>query len=180
LVVALLIVIFLVLPATLIVAWALTRSSTSEESHHGSFGLHQKGIDLTSSGSNPVDSPDSSNASQSGNNGGSAAYDPSLSGPKAFDFDAGFMTFLFTPELQTAIDDNTNSMLGELLTSPQYTEGSNISVEIPLLSDDDMAKITSAVTNAFNTYNVPLSDVVFFVYQPESGAQTFEISISLS
>jgi hypothetical protein len=163
LVAILVIVFFLLLPATIIAIWALTRGSASTELPLDTNGTYQNGSDSFSSEPTPVDTPD-----------------PSLDDLVSFDLDAGTMTFLFTPNLQDTLDSNVDTKLGELLTSLKNTDDAKIAVEIPLLSDTDTAILTTAILNAFNKHDVPLSDIVFFVYQPDTDIQTFEISISFS
>ena len=118
-------------------------------------------------------------APQNSDNDESTPLAPALTNTVNADFDAGTMTFFFTPNAQTSLDENTVSVIGELLLSPKNTEDSTIVVEIPQLDDDDMAVLTTAVINAFSAHEVPLSDIVFIIYQPEPDTQTFKINISL-
>jgi len=98
--------------------------------------------------------------------------------PVNIDLDAGNMFFMFSPETQTTLDSNTTSAIGQLLTSPKNTDTSKIAVEIPQLSDDEAAVLTTAITNALSTHGVPLTDVVFFVYQPDQDIKTYKINIA--
>jgi len=82
--------------------------------------------------------------------------------------------------LQTALDETSTIKIGELLFSPKNTEDSKISVEIPLLSDDDNLILTIAIVETFNKYEVSLSNVIFITYQPEPDRKTFEVSIWFS
>jgi len=119
----------------------------------------------------------SNSISQNGNES-SASVSRALLDMVSLDIDAGIMTFPYTPGLLTSLDDNTVSLIGALLSSPENTENAVIAVEIPQLSDDDTATLTAAMIDAFNTYEVPLSDIIFTVYQPEQDAKTFKIGIS--
>jgi len=94
------------------------------------------------------------------------------------DVNEGIMTFLFSPELQTTLDENTASAIGQLLTSPKNTNGAKLAVEIPQLADDKTAVITTAILNTLNSHEVPLSDIIFFVYQPDTDIKEFKINIS--
>jgi len=109
-------------------------------------------------------------ASQNGSNDDSAVID----------IDAGILTFQFSPASQKTLSDSTLSMIGELAKSQKYTADSMFTVEIPQLSDDDDAvRLTTAIIEAFTSFDVPLGDIILFIYKAESGAATFEIKISL-
>jgi len=157
--IAVLVIFFLIQPSLILFIWALNRDAQPNEPP-------------------PQSSPNPIQVSPDSGSGGSESVDPALSGLRAFDFDNGEMTFLFTPDIQAALDDNITLMLGELLTSPVNTGDKKIAVDIPQLPDDDTAILTAAILVAFSTYEVPLHDIVFFVYRPESDAKTFEINIS--
>ena len=113
-----------------------------------------------------------------GNDEEPASPDSSLSGPIALDVDNGLLTFLFMPGVQTSLDENTISMIGELLTSPLNTSEAKIAVEIPQLPDNDAAVLTAAIINAFDIYLVPISKITFFVYILSSDIDVCEINIS--
>ena len=178
--VAVLFMFILIMPSLILVIWLFSRDTTSNESPHGSTGIHQNENGLTASEPTPevIPDPDPAQVSSTEDNSEPVSLDPSLAGPEVFDFSAGFLTFLFTPDIQTTLDDNTISILGALLASAQNTDDSMIAVEIPQLPDDNTAIITNAIISAFNAYEVPLSDIVFFVYQPEPDVQTYLITIS--
>jgi len=103
---------------------------------------------------------------------------PSLNGTVTVDLDSGNMVFMFTPQTQTALDSDTTSLIGQLLTSPKNTAGSKIAVEIPQLPDDEAVILTTAIINALSTHGVLLSDIIFFIYQPDAGIKTFKVNIS--
>ena len=157
------IVFFLLLPALIFAIWALTRDAGSMDAPSDANGIHQNGTGSFSPEPTPVDTPD-----------------PSLDDLVAFDLDAGTMTFLFTPDIQDTIDNHIDTKLGELLTSPKNTYNAKIAVEIPQLSDTETVTLTTAILNAFTKHEVPLSDIVFFVYQPAPDIKTYEISLSFS
>jgi len=159
---ATLIMFFLVMPSLIVVVWILSRDTSPNDPTYDSHYAEQSEDDQNPS------------ASDTGSN-----QDPSLSGPIAFDSDAGIITFLFTPGLQTTLDDSTISMIELLLDSPVNTAKSKIAVEIPRLSDDDTAVVTTAIIDVFNEFGVLLSDLVFYVYQAEANIQTFRINISI-
>lgn len=172
--VAILVIVFFIIPLAIIATWALTRDTTSTGSPNDSNGFHQNGT-----GPEILEpSTEQPQVPQDGDANGTAPHDPPLTGTINFDLNAGAMTFLFTPGQQSALDDDTASKIGELLTSPKNTLEAKIAAEIPQLSDNETAILTSAILDVFNTLEVPLSDIVFFVYQPEPGTKTFEVSIS--
>jgi len=179
LLIAMIIMFILILPSLIIVFWLFTQNSSSNESNHSSNAVSQNNIDTTDSESAHDTAPDSSQAATHGDNDGSLSKDQSLSGLRAFDIDAGVIKFLFTPDSQTALDDDTTSTIGQLLASPKITNDSKVTVEIPQLSDDKMAIITTAIIDAFNSLNVPLSEIVFFVYEPDPDIETYEIRMSI-
>ena len=157
LLVAMFIVLLLILPSVIIVILMSNKDSASGGSKNNSIN-----------DSVPLNTPDLTQ------------FLPYLTGPIALDVDEGIMTFLFTPNSQTELDDESFSMLGELLKSPQNTNSSTLAVEIPLLSDEETAVVTAAVIDAFNKYSVPLSKIIFYVYHPESNIQTYEITMRFS
>ena len=180
LVAILVIVFFLLLPAIILAIWAFTRDAALIESPHEANGIHQNDTDSFSPVPSPENTQDPSTALPNSDNTGSTSLDQNINDLIAFDLDAGTMTFLFTPDLQDIIDTHIDTKLGELLTSPKNTNDAKIAVEIPQLLDNETTIITTAILNAFTKHEVPLSDIVFFVYQPAPDIQTFEINISFS
>ena len=160
LLIAMLIILFIILMSVIIIGQSLMRFKSSNESIDGSNDIHQNKTDPVSPEPDLENATDEEQAPQ--NNG----------------IDIETMSFRFSPGLQTDLDDETVTKLGQFLMSSKNTKDSKISVEIPLLADDDTAVITTAIINAFNIYEVPLSDIVFFVYQPEPATETFEINMS--
>ena len=174
------IVFFLLLPTLIFAVWVLTRGAASTDLPPETSGVHQNGISSFSPEPSPENTPDSSLTLPNDDNTGPSSIAPSLDGQIVFDLNAGVMTFLFTPDLQDTLDSDTDTKLGELLTSPKNTTDAKIAVEIPQLPDTETAILTTAILNAFNKHEVPLSDIIFFVYQTVPDAQTFEIKISFS
>jgi len=171
--------ILIILPSLMLLSRVLIWNTPSNGSIDGSNAVLQSGADSSAPGLASEAAHGSQQDILNDNNTGPASINPSLAGPIAFDIDAGTMTFLYTPSLQSALDDETASLIGQLLTSPQNSNDSNIAVEIPQLPEDDTAVLTTVILNAFINYNVPLSDITFFVYQPEPDAETYEINISI-
>jgi hypothetical protein len=178
LVAILVIVIFLLLPAMIIAIWALTREAETTHLPPDTNGIYQNGTGSFSPEPPPIDTPDPSLNLPNDDNNESTHPDTSLDDLVAFDLEAGTMTFLFTPNQQDALDSNVDTKLGELLTSLKNTNNAKIAVDIPQLPDTDTAILTTAILDAFTKHEVPLGDIVFFVYQPDPDVQTFEIHIS--
>ena len=176
--IAIIVMFFLIMPSLILVFWLMTRNSNSNETFTDRSGSIQSNADPADSEQASDAASGSSQESSNGNNNGPESYDPSLTGVKSFDFDAGIMSFLFTPDQQVAIDDNTSSMIGELLTSPKNTDDAKIAVEIPQLSDEETTVLTNAVINVLSSHDVSVNDIIFFVYQPEEDIRTFVINIS--
>jgi len=183
----------LILPTLVIVIWVFSRDSSQNESNQINSGLHQNGTEVQDSPdtydpsieNNPAhgansdaSAPGTSPETNIPDTSNSETHDPSLSGPLTYDSTNGIIKFLFTPDNQTELDDNTITMIGMLLTSQQDTEDKKIAVEIPQVSDTETAVITTAIINALEVYDIPVSDIVFLIYQPEPDIQTFEINIS--
>jgi len=178
--IALLVIFFFTLLSIILIFWTSARNAQPIVIYNDSNDIRQSSSDPASSEPASDTAPDEMPTSSSGDNNTAAPLDPTLAGLTAFDFNAGVITFLYTPDLQADIDDNTVSVIGTLLASPQNADDSKIAVEIPLLPDDDTAALTAAIIRVFNTYEVSISDIVFFVYQPEPDVNTFEITMSFS
>jgi len=170
--VAMLVVLFLIIPSVIIFIYTSSQNTHHDESPDVSNNIHQNGTEPASSEhtSETASPPDETQALSNESSADSVSLD----------IEAGRMTFLFAPETQAAIDDNTSSMIGQLLASPKNTDDSKIAVEIPQLTDDETAKLTTIILNAFISHGIQLSDIVFFVYLPESDEAPFEIKISFS
>ena len=177
LLIAMLVVIFLIVPSIIIVVYTSTRNTLPDESLNTSNGQHQ-GVPGTDTTEQNPEGTDETTPAVSNDNTGTVSPGSSLTGSATLDIDDGKMTFLFAPSLQTTLEDNTSSTIGQLLLSPKNTEDAKIAVEIPQLPDEDTAVLTTVILNAFITHDVSLSDIVFFVYQPESDEEPFEINIS--
>jgi len=169
---ALLVAVFTIILALAPIAWRSSRNTTPDDSLHDPV-INQNDTDPT-----PADSEQDT---ETVSDGAPVSQNGSHNDTAVIDNEAGIMTFQFTPATQTSLDESTISMIGELVTSPKYTEDSMIAVEIPQLTDeDDAVTLSTAIIEALTSFDVPLSDIVFYVYQAESGAVTFEIKISLT
>jgi len=165
LLIAMLIVFFLIIPSIIIVVITATRNSKPDESLPAEISTEHS-TDST------VPSPGQDNQT------GSPPPDSSLEGPISFDLEAGTLTFLFTPEHQTVLDSSTNEKIGELLESPKNTSNAKIAVEIPQLPDEETAKMTTVILNAFLAHDYSINDILFFIYEPQHTTNTYEITVS--
>jgi len=171
-------VLFIVLPTIAVVAWLVTRDVVPNESPDTLIDSPQNDVDLPSNEPAQEAAPDSTQAPPN-DDGMSDPPDSQVSSLISLDLDAGFLTFLFSPETQTAIDEEILTKISELLSSPQNTDSSIIAVEIPELSDNDTNIVTNAIISAFEALEVSLNKITFFIYHLEPNTRTFEIIISL-
>jgi len=176
--VAILVIVIFVIPGAILATWALTQEKKSNEAPPDLNGIHQNGTGSVSPAPSPENTPDPISDLQNDDNLGQTSLDPSITGPTTFDLDSGTMTFLFTPEQQDTLDDNTVSKIGELLASPKNTNDAKIVVEVPHLPYNETLIMTDAIINAFAANAVSQSNIGFTVYLPEVDTSTFEINIS--
>ena len=141
LLIAMIIVLFLVLPPLILVI----RSSQA---------------DKTPDADQPKSTPDLTQYLPTPDINKPVSSDSSSDSLITMDLNEGIMTFLFSPELQNTLDEKTSSAVGRLLTSPKNTNEAKLAVEIPQLPDEETAILTSAIINTFNTFNIPLGDII--------------------
>ena len=167
-----LIAFLLIILALTLIAWSLSRNTTTNDLFNNPGTSKQDEIeDLTPEQVTDVTTSDEDNSLQ-----GDIIIEPAF-----FDADTGILTLQFIPATQISLDDSALSLLSELVSSPQYTDDSVFTVEIPHLPDEDEAvTLTTAIVGAFTSLDVPLKDIVFFVYQAESNNGKFDVRISLS
>jgi len=104
---------------------------------------------------------------------------PNLSQPSV-DSSAGTLSFFFSPSLYNTIDAETSSMLRVFLSSPKNAPDSQISVEIPKLSDEDAEKTISAIVSAFAAFGVRQQRLAFITQPGEAADGLFKVSLSFS
>ena len=131
----------------------------------------------------PADEPTNQDLPES-DNGESGSYDPTHDeqkfGPVSLNLSKGTMVFIFSPDLQDALDDETTAMLGEFITSPKNTAGTQITVEIPNLSEEDFIATKDAVVKAFALHGVTQKDLVFTILRTGADGIYFEIMLSFT
>ena len=66
----------------------------------------------------------------------------------------GVLSFVFSPQTQTALDDVTGSMLKSFLSSSSNTRNNTIVVETPVLSKSDAETLMSVVGSSFSALGV--------------------------
>ena len=106
--------------------------------------------------------------------------DPPEFGPVGLDTEAGTMSFLYAPDMQNALDADTISMMGEFVTSPKNTDDSQITVELPQLSQAETSSLISAITDAFAQYSVDHNDITYKQSASDSGERIFEVHLSFT
>jgi len=173
-------VLFIVLPAIIVVAWLTTRDTSPDEHINDSNGAHQSEADIEATESAPEATTDTAQATPEHNNDEPIPPGTSPDNLIAFDTDAGLMTFLYTPGSQTTLENSIITKLGELLSSPRNTGNATTTARIPQLSDDDTQILTDAIINAFESLDIPHGVIIFNIYQPDPNATEFEITISIS
>jgi len=133
-----------------------------------------------SSGLNP-DDPDENGDIEQGSadqSGGHENEDP-IFGPLSINLAEGTMSFLFSPSLQEVLDPETALVLSEFLTSPLNTNDAHILVEMPLLPEDDVSVIISAVSDAFAQHGVTQSGLAYITHPTtDTDATSYVIALS--
>jgi len=99
-------------------------------------------------------------------------------GPVSLDISKGTMVFIFSPAQQDTLDPETTAMLGEFITSPKNKTDTQVLVEMPGLSQEDATTVISAVTKAFNLYDVTRKDLIFRTFQTDAKGGPFEVMLS--
>jgi len=127
----------------------------------------------------PPDEPDEpDDEGDQGHLGQPTEPEPPEIGPIDINLNAGTMAFMFAPELQDALDDDTFKMLGDFITSPRNTRNSVILVELPSLAPGEVTALTSVITDAFSQYGISRRDLTFETYQTDSTGSSFGVLLS--
>jgi len=105
-------------------------------------------------------------------------YTPPESGPTYSNPSEGLLSFLFSPDKQNALDNETLSMLGDFIKSPKNTSDSAIAVEMPQLSAENAEKLVSAVVNAFTALGVQEQRLAYILHPLEIPQGAFEVHLS--
>jgi len=131
-----------------------------------------------------LDDPDETgDAGDPDNPGDSGVVEEPKYGPVSISRTHGTMTFRFSPGMQDSIDTASVSMIGDFLSSPKNTSDSQILIEMPLLSDDDVTKFINAISDTFASLGVEQKDLLFMTYQPsseDSDSNLYDIRLSFS
>ena len=90
----------------------------------------------------------------------------------------GTLSFLFSPELQDSLDDETASKLGEFLASPKNRPGTQIAVEMPILPETEKTLLISVVASAFASHGVSDNQFAYITYQSGTIESSFEVKLS--
>ena len=110
---------------------------------------------------------------------GQAPSRPPGSGQSSVNPTEGTLSFLFSPNLQSSLDDETSSMLDEFLRSPKNTTNSIIAVKTPQLSLDVSQKFVSIIVDSFAKRDVPETRLAYITDSSVPLADgSFEVDMS--
>jgi len=132
------------------------------------------------SGFNPEgdDYPENGNGESGTHNSGDQIPPNTDFGLIGVDSIAGTLSFYFSPEMQNTLDAGTISKISEFLSSPKNRIGSQIAVEMPVLSNEDAAKLMTAIGNAFAPHGVSQAHLVYLTYPSDTVGSSFEVKLS--
>jgi len=122
--------------------------------------------------------PDLTDDSDSSDGSDESVQDPPEEGLVGLNVAAGTMAFIFFPDMQTTLDLQTASRLGDFLSSPQNVENARIIIEIPHMHETARANIINALTTALESYGVARHDIVFFTTTETAEGESFEVRLS--
>ena len=205
-IVVVLVIALLIIPAAVIVSRVRNGTPPSDDpGHHiaqptpeDSHPDDQEPVITESPPPDEPDNPDDPDDLQGGSDGEQGSFDPPVVppdehddpddpgdeeqppeiGPVEINSSAGTMSFMYAPDIQSALDTDTITMLGEFITSPRNTRDSIILVEIPDLPTGEASALTSAITNAFSQHGVTRRDLTFETYQSDISDSSFEVMLS--
>ena len=102
---------------------------------------------------------------------------PPVYGPIGGNPSDGTLSFLFSPDHQTELDDETKSLLEELLNSPKNTHNNTIVVETSQLSGDYSNMLMAAIVRAFATREIPEERIAHVTRPLETSDEVIEVSL---
>ena len=132
-------------------------------------------------GLKPSQGPDTVDTAPADGGNGAEEQDPPqppLFGPTGGDPSKGMLSFLFSADIQNALDDETLAMLGEFVGSPKNTEKNIVAVEMPQLSDEDANTLYFAIISAFGDLGVSEQRLAYITQPSETAQSPFEVSLS--
>jgi len=110
---------------------------------------------------------------------GQAPSRPPGSGQSSVNPIEGTLSFLFSPNLQDTLDDETSSMIDEFLSSPKNTINSIIAVKTPQLSFDVSQKFVTIIVDSFAERDVPETRIAYITDPSVPLADgSFEVNLS--
>jgi len=98
-------------------------------------------------------------------------------GPTGGNPSQGTLSFLFSPDEQTMLDDETLSMMEELIKSPHNTDFNLIAIEIPQLSGENADKFFFAVVSAFTDLGIQEQRLAYVAHPSEAVEGAFEVQV---
>ena len=132
-------------------------------------------------GFNPPDTPSPTDDGGGGESAppgnGRDPTKPPVFGPTGGNPSEGTLSFLFSPDFQEELDDETASLLDALLKSPENTLNSTIAVETLILSENYAEMLMTAVTGAFAAYGVPRHRIAHVLRLSATEDETFEVDL---
>ena len=90
----------------------------------------------------------------------------------------GTLSFLFSPNLHSNLDDDTSSMLDVFLSSPKNTPDSIVAVETPQLPPEISEIFVPVIVGALASKGVSESRIAYITNQTVPLADAFEVSLS--
>ena len=104
--------------------------------------------------------------------------DPQTSGEAAEAAQSeGSLSFRFSPTLQTSLDAETASMIGDFLRAPDYSPDCLIVVSMPSLSNEDAERLMSAVVNVLAPHGIYENRLRREIQSAASAGETFDVSL---
>jgi len=130
-------------------------------------------------GFNPPDIPPPNGGEDPGEPGanGQDPPRPPGSGQGSVNPTEGTLSFLFSPNIQDALDAETSSMLDEFLGSPKNTLDSIIAVETPQLTLEQSEAIVAAITGALSARGIQQSRIAYVTRPAVTEDDAFEVNM---
>ena len=96
-------------------------------------------------------------------NGGSHTPRPNGVGPPVVDSTEGTLSFFFSTEFQSGLDQEIMSMLDIFLGSPENTHDKMIAIETPKLSEEDTGTFITVITDALGELGIEAQHLAHIV-----------------
>jgi len=100
--------------------------------------------------------------------------------PPRLNIAGGRMFFSFSPASHDSLDADIISMMGDLLTSPLYTNDARVLIEIPDLPTEYSSLLKAEINSAFATHGVAQQNLSYITYETDIVADSFEVRLSFT